>query len=177
MIRVREFAEQCNCTPQNIYQHLKNYATELEGHTQQGRRGILLDEYACDFLRSVMYPKEISADTEVMEELNRLRQNLLDMGMKNAALASRLAEVEGDRDRALLEAGEHQKQLLALTAHQEEQEQALEQARQDAEAAAQRSAELEEQLRAEKAARAEAEEREQRLKSRNWFERLTRKGE
>ena len=177
MIRVREFAEQCNCTPQNIYQHLKNYATELEGHTQQGRRGILLDEYACDFLRSVMYPKEISADTEVMEELNRLRQNLLDMGMKNAALASRLAEAEGERDRALLESGEHQKQLLALTAHQEEQKEALDQARQEAEAAARKVAELEQQLQAEMAARAEAEQREHQLKGRNWWERLTRKGE
>ena len=177
MIRVREFADQCNCTPQNIYQHLKNYAAELEGHTQQGRRGIMLDEYACDFLRSVMYPKEISADNEVMEELNRLRAQLLQVGMKNTELSSRLAEVEGERDRALLEAGEHQKQLLALEAHQEEQEQALDQARQDAEAAAQRAAELEQQLQAEMAARAEAERREQQLKSRNWFERLTRKGE
>ena len=177
MIRVREFADQCNCTPQNIYQHLKNYAAELEGHTQQGRRGILLDEYACDFLRSVMYPKEISADTEVMEELNRLRAQLLQVGMKNTELSSRLAQVEGERDRAMLEAGEHQKQLLALTEHQEEQEQALDQARKDAEAAAQRAAELEQQLQAEMAARAEAEGKYDAVKKMKPLKRLFWKGE
>lgn len=162
LIRVREFAQNCGCTPQNIYGHLKTYAAELEGHTFQGkgRQGVLLDGYAQDFLRSVMYPKEI-ADNALMDEINKLRAQLLQMGVENTRLASQLATTEGERDRAVLEAGQFQK---ALTASQEAEEareaelkqaaEALEQMRdeahmrlQEAEAAEQR--ELEAQKRAE----------------------------
>lgn len=120
LIRVREFAQNCGCTPQNIYGHLKTYAAELEGHTFQGkgRQGVLLDGYAQDFLRSVMYPKEI-ADNALMDEINKLRAQLLQMGVENTRLASQLAATEGERDRALLEAGEFHK---ALTASQEAEE-------------------------------------------------------
>ncbi len=120
LIRVREFAQNCGCTPQNIYGHLKTYAAELEGHTFQGkgRQGVLLDGYAQDFLRSVMYPKEI-ADNALMDEINKLRAQLLQMGVENTRLASQLAATEGERDRALLEAGQYHK---ALTASQEAEE-------------------------------------------------------
>lgn len=120
LIRVREFAQNCGCTPQNIYGHLKTYAAELEGHTFQGkgRQGVLLDGYAQDFLRSVMYPKEI-ADNALMDEINKLRAQLLQMGVENTRLASQLASTEGERDRALLEAGQYHK---ALTASQEAEE-------------------------------------------------------
>ena len=120
LIRVREFAQNCGCTPQNIYGHLKTYAAELEGHTFQGkgRQGVLLDGYAQDFLRSVMYPKEI-ADNALMDEINKLRAQLLQMGVENTRLASQLATTEGERDRAVLEAGQFQK---ALTAAEEAKE-------------------------------------------------------
>lgn len=121
LIRVRDFAQSCGCTPQNIYGHLKTYKVELEGHTFQGkgRQGVLLDEHAQAFLRSVMYPKEISADTEIMAELNRLRADLLQLGMKNTELAARLATAEGERDKAVLEVGHYQR---ALTASQDAEE-------------------------------------------------------
>lgn len=120
LIRVREFAQNCGCTPQNIYGHLKTYAQELEGHTFQGkgRQGVLLDGYAQEFLRSIMYPKEI-ADNALMDEINKLRAQLLQMGVENTRLASQLAVTEGERDRAVLEAGQIQR---ALTATQEAEE-------------------------------------------------------
>lgn len=120
LIRVRDFAQACGCTPQNIYGHLKTYAADLEGHTFQGkgRQGVLLDEFAQDFLRSVMYPKELG-DNALMEEINMLRGQLLQMGVENTRLASKLAATEGERDRALLDAGQFQK---ALTASQETEE-------------------------------------------------------
>lgn len=120
LIRVRDFAKACGCTPQNIYGHLKTYAAELEGHTHQGkgRQGVFLDEYAQEFLRSVMYPKELG-DNALMEEINMLRAQLLQMGVENTRLASKLASTEGERDRALLDAGQYQK---ALTASQEAEE-------------------------------------------------------
>lgn len=170
MIRVKEFADKVGCSPQNIYLHLKNYAAELEGHTEKGRRGILLDEYACEFIRGVMYPKEISADNEVMEEVNRLRAQLLQMGMENAHLAAKLASVEGERDRAMLEAGQYQKALTASTQELEDAQQAAQQAAEDAE-------NLRERLAAEEAVRAEAESQIAALKGRNIWQRLTRKGE
>ena len=191
LIRVREFAQNCGCTPQNIYGHLKTYAAELEGHTFQGkgRQGVLLDGYAQDFLRSVMYPKEI-ADNALMDEINKLRAQLLQMGVENTRLASQLATTEGERDRAVLEAGQFQK---ALTASQEAEEakaaelqqahedyrqasEALEKMRdeahmrlQEAEAAQAREDELRVQLDAEKAKNAA-------LVNRGLFARIFNKG-
>ena len=100
LIRVRDFAESCGCTPQNIYLHLKNYAAELEGHTIQGkgRQGILLDEYAQDFLRSIMYPKELS-DNALMDEINKLRAVIVQASQENARLATMLAATEAERDK------------------------------------------------------------------------------
>lgn len=133
LIRVREFAQSCGCTPQNIYGHLRTYATDLEGHTfrGKGRQGVLLDNYAQDFLRSVMYPKEIS-DSSLMDEINQLREQLLKIGLKNTELATRLAEAEGERDRAMLEAGEHQRALLAAQDAEAAQKAELQKARQEA---------------------------------------------
>lgn len=114
LIRVRDFAESCGCTPQNIYLHLKNYAAELEGHTIQGkgRQGILLDEYAQEYLRSIMYPKELG-DNALMDEINKLRGAIVQASQENARLAARLAAAEGERDRAILESGQLQRLLTA----------------------------------------------------------------
>lgn len=121
MIRVRDFAKNCGCTPQNIYGHLKTYAVELEGHTFQGkgRQGVLLDEYAQDFIRSVMYPKEISADNELQRQIEELRTALFRASQETQKMAVTLAQTEGERDKALLEAGQMQ---TLLTASQEAEE-------------------------------------------------------
>ena len=135
LIRVREFADECGCTPQNIYLHLKNYAAELEGHTHKGRRGILLDAYAQDFIRQAMYPKELSTDNSVQklqEEVADLRAALFKAGQQNLELAAKLAETEGARDRALIDAGQYQKLLAESTQEKEAREQELAAARQEA---------------------------------------------
>ena len=143
MIKVREFAEECGCTPQNIYLHLKNYAAELEGHTQKGRRGLLLDEFACEFIRGAMYPKEISADAAVMEELNRLRATVLQIGQENARLTGELAKAEAARDAALLESANNQRLLAASEEAKEVQAAELEAKEEAVRAAEAKSAELE----------------------------------
>lgn len=133
-IRVREFAKNCGCTPQNIYGHLKTYAADLEGHTFQGkgRQGVLLDGYAQDFLRSVMYPKEI-ADNALMDEINELRAQVLQLGVKNTELSSKLALTEGERDKAVYEAGYYQRALAASKEAEEAKDAALVEAKEEAE--------------------------------------------
>ena len=178
LIRVREFAQNCGCTPQNIYGHLKTYAAELEGHTVQGkgRQGVLLDGYAQDFLRSVMYPKEI-ADNALMDEINKLRAQLLQMGVENTRLSSLLATTEGERDRAMLEAGEHQKALMAAQDAEEARKVELQQAHEEAAAAQHSAKKAQEEAEAAQKALEAAQGRLEALKSRSWWERLTRKGE
>ncbi len=132
LIRVRDFAENCGCTPQNIYLHLKNYSQELDGHTIQGkgRQGILLDEYAQEFLRSVMYPKELT-DSAVAQEIEQLRKALALASQENARLLARALSAEAERDKALLDVGENQRLLMASQQAQEVQSEELRQAKTD----------------------------------------------
>lgn len=185
LIRVRDFAESCGCTPQNIYLHLKNYAQELEGHTVQGkgRQGILLDAVAQDFLRSVMYPKELG-ENPTAQENEKLRVALAQALQENARLLARAISAEGERDKALLDAGEHQRLLMASQAAQEAQEAELTrtkdnlaamtiaagEAKTEAITARSEADQLHLELEQERAAN-------RALKGRNWWERLTRKGE
>lgn len=126
LIKIRDFAEANGCTPQNIYLHLKNYAEELEGHLikGKGRQGVLLDEYAQDFLKSVMYPKELGENT-VAKENEKLRAALAQALQENARLLSRALEAEGERDKALLDAGENQRLFLASQEAREAQAEEL----------------------------------------------------
>lgn len=91
MKRIREFADSVGCTAQNIYLHLDTYKEQLEGHVHKGSRGKVLDDYACEFLRSVMNPKEISADNQLMEEVNKLRALLVEANTKNSKLVEELS--------------------------------------------------------------------------------------
>lgn len=187
--KVRAFAEECGCTPQNIYGHLRTYAEDLEGHTIQGkgRQGVLLDEYAQEFLRSVMYPKELSTDTTVatlQEEIAKLRSALFQAGTQQMEMSARLSATEGERDRLLYDVKSYQKQLRLAeeseadkTARMEAAEQQAAQNAQEAQAQARRADDLERQLAQERAAKEAAEAREQALKGRNFWERLWRKGE
>lgn len=94
MKRIREFADECGCTPQNIYIHLETYREQLEGHVLKGSRGKVLDDYACEFLRSVMNPKELNADNQLMEEVNKLRALLVEASTENSKLVSELSELK-----------------------------------------------------------------------------------
>lgn len=171
LIRVSDFAKEVSCTPQNIYKHIRNYSNELEGHTQQSRRGLLLDDYAQEFIRGVMYPKELSTEaSRVMDDLNALRAEYLKLAAKHTELATQLAQTEGERDRALMEAGQSQKLLAASQEQQEQQAQELAAARQEAQDALKAAQEAQAKAHA-------AEERLEALRGRSWFERLMRKGE
>lgn len=187
--KVRDFASECGCTPQNIYGHLRTYAEDLEGHTIQGkgRQGVLLDEYAQEFLRSVMYPKELSTDTTVAQlqaEIEKLRSALFQAGTNQMEMSARLAATEGERDRLQFDVKQYKQQLLIAeetdatkTARLEAAErEAAENARRVQEEA-QKARDLQAQLDQERAAKEAAEAREQALKGRTWWERLTRKGE
>lgn len=124
-IRVRDFAQDNNCTAQNIYKHLRKYTQELEGHviTGPGKQGQLLDDEAQTFLRSVMYPKTVTVDNDAMAaEMADMRRALLRTGEENLKLASQLAKVEGERDRALMDAGQYQKLLAASNTEKEARE-------------------------------------------------------
>lgn len=153
LTRVREFAQACGCTPQNIYGHLKTYAADLEGHIfpGKGRQGVLLDEYARDFLKSVMYPKELSADASgVMEQLNTLRGEYMMLGARFSELSARLSTTEAERDRALFDANQYQKLLGAAedekAAREEQHAAELEAARQEAADAARAEQEAKDKL-------------------------------
>lgn len=187
--KVRDFAAECGCTPQNIYGHLRTYAEDLEGHTIQGkgRTGVFLDEYAQEFLRSVMYPKELSTDTTVtklQEEVADLRSALFQAMQKDMELSSKLATTEGERDRLQYDVKQYKKQLLLAETTDAEKTAKLEAAEKEAAENARKAQEeeakaqeLQRQLEQEREAREAAEAREKALKGRSWWERLTRKGE
>lgn len=175
MIRVRDFAKEVGCTPQNIYLHLKNYATELEGHTAKDRRGTLLDEYAQEFIRGVMYPKELG-DNALMAEVNDLRGKLFVATQEVARLTTENTVLAGERDRALLDAGEQQRLLQAssedLAAAREEAQKAI----QEATEAAEREKATLAALEAEKAENEALKAKYDALKKRNLLDRIFNRG-
>ena len=181
-IRVRDFAAENNCTPQNIYKHLRNpnYAAQLEGHviTGPGKQGLLLDDEAQEFLRSIMYPKMITVDSDALAaEKAELRHAMLQLGQENLRLATQLTSVEGKLDRATLESGQLQKLLTASQEAEEAKEAELTQVRNDFAELTQEAQMIREELARERALREASESREAALKNRSWWERLTRKGE
>jgi len=185
LIRVRDFAKECNCTPQNLYKHIRNYAEDLEGHVYDSKKGKLLDVAACEFLRSVMYPKELSPNNDkLIAELNEMRAALLKLGQDNLNLASRLATAEGERDRALFDNGHDQKLLKAADEEKEAREAEIQDLKEKERAAQDEAAALRkenEELIQQNAAMAKAKYRAESeviiLKKRNWWQRLARKGE
>lgn len=179
-IRVRDFARDNNCTVQNIYKHMRKYTEELNGHVKvgPGKQGQLLDDEAQEFLRSVMYPKSITVDNETMAaELNELRAALMKLGQENLKLAAQLAKTEGERDRALLDAGQYQKLLQASQEAEEAKNQELEETKRKVMEAELAAREIDQMLGKVQAERDSAEAQIRALKGRNLWERLTRKGE
>ena len=112
-IRVRELAERCNCSVQNIYNHINKHEEELRPHIYKDRRGTFLDEYACDLIRSYMYPKEVSADIELQQQLNNVRQALLETSAKLSKVEAELAHTRSDLDIANRDLAEQQRLLAA----------------------------------------------------------------
>ena len=182
LIRVRDFAQKCGCTPQNIYGHLKTYAAELEGHMIQGkgRQGVFLDEEAQEFLRSIMYPKEISKDTAVVKlqnEVAELRTALFQAMQKGMEMSAMLSATEAERDRLRLDVAGAEKRLRLAEESQVAKDVELSRVEQEAAEARQKAQELEDLLGKVQAERDAAEARERALKARNLIERVFRKGE
>lgn len=185
LVRVRDFAQRCGCTPQNIYGHLKTYAADLKGHTFQGkgRQGVLLDEFAQDFLKSVMYPKDLSENT-LQIQINELRGQLMQAETEKLRLGSLLVQMEAERDRALIDNKQYQKLLKASEEAEEAKDKELDQVKADKAAAVEEAQnarkevdQLHLDLEQEKALRAAAEAENQALKGRRLWERIIRKGE
>lgn len=181
-IRVRDFAAENNCTPQNIYKHLRNpnYAAQLEGHTitGPGKQGVLLDDDAQAFLRTIMYPKVITVDSDALAAENaELRHSLLQLGQENLRLATQLTSVEGKLDRATLESGQLQKLLTASQEAEEAKDAELTQARNDFAELTQKFQAMSEELEQEKSLRVAAETDNKALRSRGLFARIFKVGE
>jgi len=55
MIKLQDFAQQCGVTDRAIQKHLKKHEEALAGHFERkGPNGTWLDDYACEFIRSLM---------------------------------------------------------------------------------------------------------------------------
>ena len=180
VVKVRDFAKECGCTPQNIYKHIRNYAADLEGHVHDTARGKVLDDFACNFIREAMYPRELDADSEhtkLAQEVAELRAALMKAGQENLRMASELVQAQGERDRALLELTQHQKLLKAAEDAEEARQAELASERQKAAEAATRAepaaTRAEEQARRAEAAEAKNEA----LRARGLLARMFRKGE
>lgn len=179
-IRVRDFAEENGCTAQNIYKHLRKYTKQLEGHVVlgPGKQGQLLDDEAQAFLRSVMYPKSVVMDNDAMAaEMAEMRAAMMKLSQENLRLASLLATTEGQRDRALMDAGQYQKLLRASEEAEEARQTELSQAKEKAESEALRADQAESRA-GEETKRADAAEAQiAALKGRGLWARITRQGE
>lgn len=163
--KVRDFAKECGCTPQNIYGHLRTYAAELEGHVFQGkgRQGQLLDEFAQDFLKSVMYPKEISTDATVArmaEEIERLRTALFKASEQSTEMLNELTQVKGENQQLRFDNSNFQERARIAEESEAEKTAKLEasqketaEARQMAQKAQEENQELKRQLDEERAAK------------------------
>lgn len=109
MITIRDFAAQMGCGVANIYKHIKQNSTELDGHIEKKGSKQYLDQHAQEFLSSLISPKAIKVEDEVLlEEINKLRALVVDLTTKNNVLITENAKLlversEIDSKRLLLE--------------------------------------------------------------------------
>lgn len=141
LIRVRDFAKQNGCTPQNIYKHLRTYAEQLDGHTFQGpgRKGVLLDDFAQEFLRGVMYPKELAADdtiSRLQEELDQARAALFAAMQEDMKNRTKIAQLEAENEKVNFELAANLKALAASNEERDAQAAELQRAKDESAQAA-----------------------------------------
>ncbi len=153
-VKIQDFARENGVTDRQIQRQLKKYELELVGHYERrGSNGTWLDEKAQEFLREKMKKQPIVvADSSIQQELDRLRQenNMLKdrlLSTQDKLLMAQELFVEGKTAQALLTAS--QEDLKFKNKILKEKEEAL----------------------------AHAEEKIQKLKSRNLFERISKKYE
>lgn len=160
-IKATDFARSMGCTPQNIHQRIAEHGEAMAGHIDFEVRGKkkwrILDDFAQDYIRSVMNPKPLS-DATLLQELTAVQQDLADvrtayfkLGTEHVEMAAKLSQVEGERDRLKLENGQFQKLLATSEEAQKAQKEALDAVTKDFETAKA----LTEKLRKDAAMRAE----------------------
>lgn len=70
MIKLQDFATECNITDRQVQRLIKKYEAEIEGHFERkGANGTWLDDEACKILRSKMKVKEIVVADQNVSEL------------------------------------------------------------------------------------------------------------
>lgn len=70
MIKLQDFATECNVTDRQVQRLIKKYEAEIEGHFERkGANGTWLDDEACKILRSKMKVKEIVVADQNVSEL------------------------------------------------------------------------------------------------------------
>jgi len=111
-LKIGDFARQVGCTPANIYRYAKAYPEELGPEMVKQGRFTVISPAGQDFIRSQMYPKTLS-ESASQEQVTKLMAALSAADHKAAELQQQLFVVEGERDKALLEAGQYQRALEA----------------------------------------------------------------
>lgn len=84
MIKLQDFAISKGVTDKAIYKHLNKHKIELDGHYEKkGKNGTWLDEYACDFISSLMISNPIVlGDSEQQKEIELLKRKNNDLADK-----------------------------------------------------------------------------------------------
>lgn len=94
MITIRDFANEKGCTVQNVYKLIKRYSSNLDGHIQKIGSKTFLDDYAQMFLSSYITPKStVASNSEMMNEINRLRGLLSEADHKNSELIAQNSQL------------------------------------------------------------------------------------
>lgn len=89
MISIREYALNHGCTVQNIYKHIKANQEALEGHIHKRGSKKFLDDFAQNYLETLITPKNIivQADEKAIQEINKLRAEIVALNQKIANLS------------------------------------------------------------------------------------------
>lgn len=94
MTTIRDFANEKGCTVQNVYKLIKRYSSNLDGHIQKIGSKTFLDDYAQMFLGSYITPKStVASNSELMDEINRLRGLLSEADHKNSELIAQNSQL------------------------------------------------------------------------------------
>ena len=182
-IRLKDFARERGVSERAIQKHIQRHAKELGNHVERkGPNGTWLDIVACNMIKEWMIHRNeiIIADTNTVNENEEQKKEIKELNDKlyqanlliqslydaNSKLMEEKARLEGTQ--LLLVAAQDQIQTMERR-EQDTQDKLVEMAR-EAERASQ-----EKQIAQERALAAESKIEE--LKSRTFWERLTRKGE
>lgn len=136
MIKLQDFATECNITDRQVQRLIKKYEAEIEGHFERkGANGTWLDDEACKILRSKMKVKEIVVADQNVSELQAQINELQERIERKDIIIEKLQERELQKDTRIEELEQIQLQIegkkqeeidAAVTAAKEKLQQDLE---------------------------------------------------